>query len=213
MAGSFLQTESAGVLKNILNAQATRDMLEEDRQMLLSFLSGNPFSQGYAPQSGQIVGLLKQLGDSMATSLAGDMAAEEKAVYTYGTLMKAKTAEVDSLTEAIEVKTKKIGDLGVAIVQIKDDIDDTSSALAEDKAFLKELEKGCDTKAAEWEERKKTRAAELLALAETIKILNDDDALELFKKTLPAPGVGLVQMQVNQKQMREQAKAAIVQAR
>merc|ERR1719434_344887 len=183
MAGSFLQTQSAGVLKRILSSKSTRDMLEEDRQTLLSFLSGNPFSQGYAPQSGQIVGLLKQLGDSMATTLAEIMIAEEKAVYVYGELMKAKTAEVNSLTEAIEAKTKKIGDLGVAIVQIKDDIGDTSDSLAEDKVFLKELEKGCDTKAAEWEERKKTRAAELLALAETIKILNDDDALELFKKT------------------------------
>merc|ERR1719284_791023 len=71
MAGAFLQTQSASVLKKILNSPVTRDMLEEDRQQLLSFLSGgNPYSQGYAPQSGQIVGLLKQLGDSMATSLA-----------------------------------------------------------------------------------------------------------------------------------------------
>jgi hypothetical protein len=189
-------------------------MLEEDRQQLLSFLSGGgPFSQGYAPQSGQIVGLLKQLGDDMATSLAESMVAEEKAVYVYGELMKAKTAEVNSLTEAIEDKTKKIGDLGVAIVQIKDDIDDTSGALAEDKAFLKELEKGCDTKAAEWEVRKKTRAAELLALADTIKILNDDDALELFKKTLPAPGIGLVQMEASQTSQRRQALAAVQAAR
>merc|ERR1719379_3750 len=135
------------------------------------------------------------------------------AVYTYGELMKAKTAEVNSLTEAIEAKTKKIGDLGVAIVQIKDDIGDTSDSLAEDKAFLKELEKGCDTKAAEWEERKKTRAAELLALAETIKILNDDDALELFKKTLPAPGVGLMQVSVTQATMRKEALAAVQSAR
>merc|ERR1719183_1125852 len=191
------------MLKKVLNSPATRNMLEEDRQQLLSFLSsGNPFSQGYAPQSGQIVGILTQLGDDMATTLASITTAEEKGVYTYGELMKAKTAEVNSLTEAIEAKVKKIGDLGVAIVQIKDDIGDTSDSLAEDKVFLKELEKGCDTKAAEWEERKKTRAAELLALAETIKILNDDDALELFKKTLPAPGVGLVQMQVGKKEMR-----------
>merc|ERR1740138_1058278 len=213
MAGSLLQTQSANVLKRILRSQATRDMLEEDRQTLLSFLSGNPFSQGYAPQSGQIVGLLKQLGDSMATSLAEMMIAEEKAVYTYGELMKAKTAEVNSLTEAIEAKTTKIGDLGVAIVQIKDGIDDTSEELAEDQAFLKELQKGCDTKAAEWEERKKTRAAELLALAETIKILNDDDALELFKKTLPAPGVGLVQLEKSQAASRKQALATLQVAR
>jgi peptidoglycan hydrolase CwlO-like protein len=214
IAGSFLQTQSADVLKRVLSSPATRDMLDEDRQQLLSFLSGGgPFSQGYAPQSGQIVGLLKQLGDDMATSLAESMVAEEKAVYVYGELMKAKTAEVNSLTEAIEDKTKKIGDLGVAIVQIKDDIDDTSAALAEDKAFLKELEKGCDTKAAEWEVRKKTRAAELLALADTIKILNDDDALELFKKTLPAPGVGLVQMEASQTSQRRQALAAVQAAR
>merc|ERR1719482_1777562 len=127
--------------------------------------------------------------------------------------MKAKTAEVDSLTEAIEVKTKKIGDLGVAIVQIKDDMDDTAEALAEDKVFLKELEKGCDTKAAEWEERKKTRSAELLALTDTIKILNDDDALELFKKTLPAPGVGLMQVEKSEAATRKQALALVQSAR
>merc|ERR1719203_87322 len=120
------------------------------------------------------------------------MIAEEKAVYTYGELMKAKTAEVNSLTEAIEAKTKKIGDLGVAIVQIKDDIGDTADSLAEDKAFLAELEKGCDTKAAEWAERSKTRADELVALSETVKLLNDDDALELFKKSLPSPSASFV---------------------
>ena len=77
---NVMQTQSATVLKKVLSSPATRDMLEEDRQQLLSFLSGGgPFSQGYAPQSGQIVGLLKQLGDDMATSLAQSMAAEEKA--------------------------------------------------------------------------------------------------------------------------------------
>jgi len=94
-------------------------------------------------------------------------------------------------------------------VQLKDDIDDTSDALAEDKAFLKKLGSECDTKAAEWEERKKTRAAELLALADTIKILNDDDALELFKKTLPAPGVGLVQLEAGKATMRKQALTSL----
>merc|ERR1719436_1287183 len=147
----------------------------------------------------------------MATSLAAIMAAEEKGVYVYGELIKAKTAEVNSLTEAIEAKTKKIGDLGVAIVQLKDDIDDTSDALAEDKVFLKELSKGCDTKAAEWEERKRTRAAELLALAETIKMLNDDDALELFKKTLPTPS--LLQTTAQSKDLRRRALTALEGAR
>jgi len=81
--------------------------------------------------------------------------------------------------------------------------------LAEDKKFLAELEKNCATKTAEWEERSKTRAEELVALADTIKVLNDDDALELFKKTLPSASASLLQFKVGVATMREQALAAI----
>ena len=55
----------------------------------------------------------------------------------------------------------------------------------EDKKFLAELEKGCSTKEKEWAVICKLHSEEMVALADTIKILNDDDALELFKKTLP----------------------------
>jgi predicted nucleic acid-binding Zn-ribbon protein len=211
MAGSFLQTPQAARLQKVANS--LKSLLEEDRQQVMSFLSGNPFSHGYAAQSGQIVGILKQMGDSMSTTLAEEMAIEEKALHSFEELVKAKTSEVDALTEAIEVKTAKIGELGVFMTNGQDDIDDMSEGLEEDKKFLKELKKGCDTKAAEWEERKKTRAAELLALADTIKILNNDDALELFKKTLPAPGAALLQVQVSAKDMRRRAVAVLKEAR
>jgi len=55
--------------------------------------------------------------------------------------------------------------------------------------FLMELKKSCATKAKEFEERQANRAQELVAISETIKILNDDDALDLFKKTLPSPSL------------------------
>merc|ERR1719171_1141127 len=55
----------------------------------------------------------------------------------------------------------------------------------------------------------KLRAEELLALADTIKILNDDDALELFKKTLPSASASLLQVQVSTAEQRRQALAAI----
>jgi chromosome segregation ATPase len=212
MAGTFLQTSSAGRVLALV--QSSKGMLEEDRQQVISFLSGNPFSQGYAAQSGQIVGILKQMGDSMSTTLAEMMAAEERAVHAFGNLLKAKTAEIDALTAAIEEKTKKIGELGLFLVNGKDDVDDMTESLAEDKKFLAELSKGCSTKEAEWEERKKTRAAELLALADTIKILNDDDALELFKKTLPAPSsASLLQVQATLSEQRELARQKLAKAR
>merc|ERR1719311_999616 len=55
----------------------------------------------------------------------------------------------------------------------------------------------------------KLRSEELLALADTIKILNDDDALELFKKTLPAASASLLQLQETSADRRRQALSAI----
>merc|ERR1719238_2348559 len=51
-------------------------------------------------------------------------------------------------------------------------------------------------------------AEELLALADTIKILNDDDALELFKKTLPS-AASFLQVQSSAKQLRQAALSAL----
>merc|ERR1719221_1197509 len=82
---------------------------------------------------------------------------------------------------------------------MKNDLDDTKDTLSEDAKFLAGLKEGCDKKAAEWEVIKATRAEELVALAETIKVLNDDDALELFKKTLPSASASSAFVQVNKK--------------
>merc|ERR1719375_1280383 len=114
--------------------------------------------------------------------------------------MEAKTKEVEAATKAIEAKLARIAELGVEIVQMKEDMDDTEKALMEDKKFLEDLEKNCAEKKADWELRSKTRAEEILAISGTIKILNDDDALELFKKTLPSPA--LLQTTVSQSAMQ-----------
>merc|ERR1719331_1115764 len=122
----------------------------------------------------------------MNADFAEAKAAEEAAIKAYDTLMSAKTKEVNALTKAIETKMTRVGELAVEITQKKNDLEDTAEALAEDKKFLADMEKNCAKKAAEWDEIVKTRNEELVALADTIKILQDDDALELFKKPLPS---------------------------
>merc|ERR1719262_942715 len=139
----------------------------------------------------------------MSKSSADASAAEAAAIKTYEGLMAAKTKEVDSLTASIEAKTATAGELGVSIVQMKNDLSETETGLMEDQQFLKDMEKTCATKTAEWGEATKLRAEELAAIAETIKVLNDDDALELFKKTLPGAGASsFVQMGATYTQMR-----------
>merc|ERR1712079_195074 len=138
MAGAFLQTDAAKILRGILSSK--KDLLmDDDRQDLMAFLSN---SQGtdYAPQSGQIVGILKQMGDEMAAGLAEAIKAEEAAIANYEKLMAAKKKEVKALTKEIEIKLTRIGDLGVEIAEMKNDLGDTQEALVEDKKFLANLE-------------------------------------------------------------------------
>merc|ERR1719356_1359880 len=106
------------------------------------------------------------MADTMAANLAAATADEEKAIAAFKELMAAKTKESNALQASIEAKIKKIGDLAVSIVNMKNDLSETEAALLEDKKFLADLEKSCATKTAEWEERSKTRSEELLALAD-----------------------------------------------
>jgi outer membrane murein-binding lipoprotein Lpp len=204
MAGSFLQTTSAMVLKRLVLAENS-GLEDYEREELTSFLSEG---DKYAPQSGQIVGILKQMGDTMNKDLMDATAAETQSIKVYEELMAAKQKEVNALTKSIEEKTVRLGNLQVEIVEMKEDLDDTSRAMLEDKKFLADLEKNCATKTAEHEENMKVRAQEIVALADTIKILNDDDALELFKKTLPSPS-SFVQLEVSANSQRQQALAIV----
>merc|ERR1719293_69630 len=159
------------------------DFPEIDQETIAAFLSQ---SSEYAPQSGDITGILKQMGDTMAANLGSATSDEQAAIKTFEGLVQAKNKEIEALTSVVEAKTKQIGELGVAIVTMNQDLAVTKRALEEDKKFLADLSKSCATKTSEWEARSKTRAEELLALADTIKVLNDDDALDLFKQTLPS---------------------------
>merc|ERR1719194_247895 len=80
--------------------------------------------------------------------------------------------------------------------------------MVEDKKFLADLDKTCKTKQAEWDARCKLRNEELLALADTVKMLNDDDALELFKKTLPGAS-SFLQTKVTSDEVRKEALQAL----
>merc|ERR1719189_56129 len=137
------------------------------------------------------------------------MKQEEAAIKTYDELMESKGQEVEALTASIEEKMRLVGELGVDIIEMKEDLTDTEDQLIKDKDFLKNLESSCATKTKEWEERSKTRAEELTALSETIKILNDDDALDLFKKTLPSGSASFVQVQQSRSMLRGKALAVV----
>merc|ERR1719323_1801810 len=117
----FLQSPSATLLQRVVS---TGDLAEADQEAVTAFLSQ---STSDAPQSGEIIGILKQMGETMSATLSEATTTEKDAIATFEGLMKAKTKEVAALTATVESKTKQIGDLGVAIVQMKEDLDDTGT--------------------------------------------------------------------------------------
>merc|ERR1719395_399449 len=100
--------------------------------------------------------------------------------------MTSKKSEIDAAGKAVETKTARSGEVAVATVQAKADLQSTTKAVAEDTDFKANLAKNCATKQKEWDARCKLRAEEIKAISDTIEMLNSDDALELFKKTLPS---------------------------
>merc|ERR1719450_1807457 len=119
---------------------------------------------------------------------------EASAVADFEGLVAAKQKEISAATTAIEDKTERTGKAAVDIVNAKNDLADAQEALADDTNYLAGLKKGCKDQAELYDLVKKTRAEELAAIGATVKILNDDDALELFKKTLPGPGESFLQV-------------------
>merc|ERR1719181_2616786 len=148
--------------------------------------------------------------DTMAGDLKDELKAEAEAIKIYEELMAAKQKEIDAATKAIEEKLQRLGEVSVQIVELKNDLEDTQEALGEDVKFLEDLKKNCELKKKEWAIRVKTRADELLALQDVIKLLSDDDALELFKKTLPsASAASFVQVEVTSGEVLRRALATI----
>merc|ERR1719247_723772 len=140
----------------------------------------------YAPASGQIVGILKGMKDDMEAELKEATATEEKAIAGFADLKASKETEIEVATEAIEAKTGRSGEVAVSAVQTKDSIEDTTTELADTEKLLSQLATECKTKEGEKAESCKVRAEEVKAISEAVSILNDDDALDVFKKARPS---------------------------
>jgi len=204
--GGFLQSRGGSRTVALLQQLTlNEEMSSADRDMLSGFLSQN--EQSSTLGSGQILGILKQMKENMQNELAEVTKSDGESRKSFEALIAAKEKELGSSQAAVESKVERMAETGISIVQMKEDLDDTTKGLSEDQAFVADLKKSCAAKQAEWDERCKIRADELLAIGETIKILNDDNALDLFKKTLPS--ASFLQMQVSGKEVRQEAIGAL----
>jgi len=184
---SLIQSNGAGFTKQIQKALASAQTVSQmEKQDVMAFLENKADSESGSPGSGQIVGILKNMKDEMEKTIESLETAETSAAAGYTDLKAAKEKEIELASEAIEAKTKRVGELAVSIVQAADAVDDATKEKADSEKMLSTLAEQCKTKAAEQAAKDKMRAEEIAAISEAINILNDDDALDVFKKAVPS---------------------------
>merc|ERR1719261_1308679 len=148
------------------------------------FFDAEPtFKQSYAPQSGEIFGILKQMKETFETNLAAAQKEEAESQKAYEELKAAKEEEIAAGQAQLDAKTQELADTDEKNAQAKEDIKDTRESLAADEEFLAMLKEKCQMTDQEWEERQKTRQQEMEACSKALAVLSGDDAHDLFSKT------------------------------
>merc|ERR1712079_777653 len=141
------------------------------------------FKQSYAPQSGEIFGILTQMLETFEANLSQSQKEEMENQKAYEDLKAAKEAEIAAGREQIEKKTAELADTDEKNAQAKEDLEDTKKSLSADEEFLMMLKEKCSMTDKEWEERQKTRQLEMEAVSKALAVLSGDDAHDLFTRT------------------------------
>jgi hypothetical protein len=169
-----------------------------------------PGMQSYAPQSGQIFGILGQMKEDFEVNLSEAQKAEAKAKAEYETLKAAKEDEIATGKKLIVSIDEQIAGLQEKYAEEAKQLEDTEKQLAMDVEFLKSLKEKCATMDADYDKRVKDRLTEIDAVGDTIKILNSDESFEAFDKMdTPNPPTFL---QVDDTSSRQRAVAVLQRA-
>jgi hypothetical protein len=168
---------------NKAQVEALRSFLDEPQSTGSAFLA-IPGMQSYAPQSGQIFGILKQMIADFKDDLSGAEAREADAVKEFEELKAAKEKEIKSGKELVIQLDDEFADFGEKKAQAFKDLEDTKAQMELDTTFLKNLEEKCAQTDEEFAKRVKDRNTEIEAVQDTIKIVNSDESFDNFSKTV-----------------------------
>merc|ERR1719191_1427698 len=175
----------AALMKHHLGSKHLQGTISPtQKQSITAFLQQPAGFQSYAPASGQIFGILKQMKETFESNLSQSQKDELAAQDAFSQLKSAKEAEIAAAKKQVDNKSVELANTDEANAQAKEDLADTRNALSADQKFLLDLKEKCRMTDNEFAERQKARGEEISAVSEAIAILSDDDAHDLFSKTL-----------------------------
>lgn len=173
-----------------------------------------PGFQSYAPQSGQIFGILEQLKKDFSDSLSDSQKEEAKSKSEFEALKAAKLEEIDTAKKAIASMDVEIGDTKEKHAVALEEYEDTQTQLGMDRTFLADLKQKCAVSDEEFAVRVKDRTTEIAAVEDTIAILNTDESFDVAEVTVNKATVFLqtVASEGQEKRQRRRQAAAILRA-
>merc|ERR1719182_1372666 len=205
----YQMSKHATVLQGVLT-HTERKTIAAFIQSPEDYFDASPtFKQSYAPQSGEIFGILKQMKESFETNLSDSQKEEMANQKAYEDVKAAKTDEIAAGQDQIDKKTEELASTDEKLAESKEDLEDTKNSLSADEELLMMLKEKCSSTDAEWEERQKTRQLEMEACSKALAVLSSDDAHDLFTKTFnPA----FVQVESSSRSARRNQAASVLAA-
>merc|ERR1719169_317842 len=168
-----------GRYKNILAGKIT----PTQKKTVSAFLQQKG---SYAPQGGEIFGILTNMKESFEANLATAQKNEADAIAAYQELKAAKEDEIANGNAQIDSKTQEKADAEEKCANDKQDSVDTAKTLAADQEYLAMLKETCANMDAQMEERTKTRNEEIEACSKALAVLSGDEAHDTFTRTFNA---------------------------
>merc|ERR1719336_2861316 len=161
------------------SAYASNSLSSRQMSSVDSFLQA-PFTGTYSAQSGEVVGILKDMRDTFERNLNAARLKEAAAQEAHEKYLKAMGEALSAMEESYEAKQAELAANDKGLSEKREKLDTAMKAKAAAEQFLEELLEMCAAKAKEYDERTMLRASEQAAITEAIAILNSDAAFATF---------------------------------
>merc|ERR1719146_39382 len=199
---SFLQVEAT--LKRM-----DLGRMEGMKAKALALLKQPAGYKSYNSRSGEIFGILQQMKETFEQDLSKEQKDESAAQQRFEELVAGKKRGIEVARERKNTKVTELSELEIALVNAKHDLKNTRKDLSADQKFLVDMKEKCSASDKEFEQRKKDREEEILAIGDALKILTEDAARDLFSSTL---GFTQVKTKTREAALRDQVSDVLKRA-
>merc|ERR1719146_7316 len=199
---SFLQVEAT--LKRM-----DLGRMEGMKAKALALLKAPAGYKSYNSRSGEIFGILQQMKETFEQDLSKEQKQEKEAQARFEELIAEKKRGIEVARERKNTKVTELSESEIALVNAKHDLKNTRKDLSADQKFLVDMKEKCSASDKEFEQRKKDREEEILAIGDALKILTEDAARDLFSSTL---GFTQVKTKTREAALRDQVADVLKRA-